>query len=75
MAAIRYVYGRSARLTVVPLQDILALGTDARMNIPGTPEGNWGWRLDDFSRLDEDMARRIKAMTAEAKRENDRNKA
>ena len=75
MAAIRYVYGRSARLTVVPLQDILALGTDARMNIPGTPEGNWGWRLDDFSRLDEDLARRIKAMTAEAKRENDRNKA
>ena len=57
------------------MQDILALGTDARMNIPGTPEGNWGWRLDDFSRLDEDLARRIKAMTVEAKRENDRNKA
>lgn len=31
---------------VVPAQDLLALGNDARMNLPGTTEGNWGWRLD-----------------------------
>ena len=31
---------------VVPAQDLLALGNGARMNLPGTTEGNWGWRLD-----------------------------
>jgi 4-alpha-glucanotransferase len=27
------------------VQDILGLGDEARMNVPGDPEGNWGWRL------------------------------
>ena len=27
-----------------PLQDILGLGTETRMNLPGTAQGNWGWR-------------------------------
>ncbi|MEZ5297968.1 MAG: 4-alpha-glucanotransferase [Ilumatobacteraceae bacterium] len=31
---------------VVPMQDVLVLGADARMNIPGTAAGNWRWRLD-----------------------------
>ncbi len=26
-------------------QDLLGLGTDARMNLPGSPAGNWSWRL------------------------------
>ncbi|CAA9357132.1 MAG: 4-alpha-glucanotransferase (amylomaltase), partial [uncultured Gemmatimonadetes bacterium] len=30
---------------VVPLQDVLGLGSEHRMNTPGTPEGNWGWRF------------------------------
>jgi 4-alpha-glucanotransferase len=33
-------------MTIVPLQDILGLGTEARMNIPGTATGNWGWRFE-----------------------------
>ncbi|HEX7135192.1 MAG TPA: 4-alpha-glucanotransferase, partial [Iamia sp.] len=33
-----------ARLAVVPLQDVLGLGSDARMNTPGTDTGNWSWR-------------------------------
>lgn len=33
-----------ANLAIVPYQDLLGLGTDARMNFPGKPEGNWGWR-------------------------------
>lgn len=36
----------SAELVVVPLQDLLELGDDARFNTPGTTEGNWLWRLD-----------------------------
>ncbi|MFM7362551.1 MAG: 4-alpha-glucanotransferase [Cyanobium sp.] len=35
-----------AELAVVPLQDLLELGDEARFNVPGTVEGNWRWRLD-----------------------------
>lgn len=38
--------GSSAELVVVPLQDLLELGDEARFNTPGTTEGNWSWRLD-----------------------------
>jgi len=34
-----------ADLVVAPLQDVLGLGNEARMNYPGTPEGNWAWRV------------------------------
>jgi len=34
-----------AELAVVPLQDLLELGEEARFNTPGTTEGNWSWRL------------------------------
>jgi len=36
----------SADLAVVPLQDLLELGDEARFNTPGTTGGNWSWRLD-----------------------------
>jgi 4-alpha-glucanotransferase len=35
-----------AALALVPVQDVLELGSDARMNMPGTVEGNWTWRLE-----------------------------
>ena len=34
----------AAALAIAPLQDVLNLGKDARMNRPGSAEGNWGWR-------------------------------
>jgi 4-alpha-glucanotransferase len=34
-----------ARIAIVPMQDILGLGTAARMNKPGTVKGNWLWRM------------------------------
>ncbi|MDR3629024.1 MAG: 4-alpha-glucanotransferase [Desulfocapsaceae bacterium] len=34
----------TARLAIIPLQDILGFGGDCRMNTPGTKEGNWAWR-------------------------------
>lgn len=42
---IRLGWGSNALLAVAPAQDILDLGTDARMNFPGRPEGNWQWRM------------------------------
>lgn len=34
-----------AQLAVVPLQDVLELGSEARMNVPGRPDKNWAWRV------------------------------
>src|SRR6266542_2844170 len=46
-----------ARLALVPLQDVLELGDDARMNRPGTSEGNWAWRYDSAALTDGRAAR------------------
>ncbi|MGZ8782778.1 MAG: 4-alpha-glucanotransferase, partial [Gaiellaceae bacterium] len=35
-----------AALAMIPAQDVLGLGSEARMNTPGEPEGNWAWRLE-----------------------------
>ena len=41
---IRLALTSVANQTIVPLQDIFGLGTEARMNFPSKPEGNWDWR-------------------------------
>ncbi|HYM81757.1 MAG TPA: 4-alpha-glucanotransferase [Candidatus Limnocylindria bacterium] len=41
---IRMAFASVADTAIVPVQDVLELGTDARMNLPGRPGGNWGWR-------------------------------
>ncbi len=41
---IRTVLASVADLAVIPLQDLLGLGSEARMNLPGTVKGNWKWR-------------------------------
>ncbi len=43
---IRLAYSSRAALAIVPLQDVLRLGSEARMNTPGSESGNWRWRLD-----------------------------
>ena len=44
-AMVRCAVNSVASLCVVPLQDVLGLGGDSRMNIPSKPEGNWRWRF------------------------------
>jgi 4-alpha-glucanotransferase len=34
-----------ANIALFPVQDVLRLGSSARMNVPGVPDGNWGWRF------------------------------
>jgi 4-alpha-glucanotransferase len=41
----RLAYGSVADMAIVPLQDLLGLGSEARTNRPGTPGGNWTWRF------------------------------
>jgi 4-alpha-glucanotransferase len=42
---IRLALSSVARVAIFPLQDVLGLGTEARMNLPGTSHGNWEWRF------------------------------
>jgi 4-alpha-glucanotransferase len=43
--AIRAVMASVAERAVFPMQDVLGLGTEARMNVPGQEDGNWAWRF------------------------------
>ena len=44
-AMIRYLFKCPCNTVIVPMQDVLNLGSEARMNYPGTIGGNWGWRM------------------------------
>jgi 4-alpha-glucanotransferase len=58
-AALRSV----AQLAILPWQDLLTLGNDARMNVPGTVEGNWSWQFD-WSQLPGDLPHRLREWLA-----------
>lgn len=51
-----------ANTAIIPMQDILALGTEARMNIPGTIGGNWDWRCRR-AHLDPSYAQRLRELS------------
>jgi 4-alpha-glucanotransferase len=51
-----------AALSVAQLQDVLGLGSEARMNTPASAEGNWAWRYREGA-LTEELARRLREMT------------
>ncbi|MDT7808979.1 MAG: 4-alpha-glucanotransferase [Acidobacteriota bacterium] len=51
-----------ARIAVAQLQDVLGLGSDARMNTPARAEGNWNWRYIEGALTDE-LAARLREMT------------
>ena len=54
-------YASEARLVIVPAQDLLGLNGRHRMNLPGTPEGNWSWRIK-CGKLDGKLAEKIAAL-------------
>ena len=56
-----------AALAMIPAQDVLELGSEARMNTPGEPFGNWSWRLEP-GQLTPEHAARLRAATAAAGR-------
>jgi 4-alpha-glucanotransferase len=51
-----------AALAIAPLQDVLDLGPEARMNLPGTESGNWQWRYSPRS-LGDELAERLRRLT------------
>ncbi len=48
LALIELAWSSPAALAIVPLQDVLNLGAEARMNVPGRAEGNWRWRCPEM---------------------------
>lgn len=64
---IRAILASAANTAIVPLQDVLGLGSEARMNLPNTSEGNWKWRLRDRP-LTEDLASRLRDLTRSGSR-------
>jgi 4-alpha-glucanotransferase len=59
---IRAALSSVANLAVIPLQDILGLGSEARMNLPARPTGNWRWRYTS-EMLTEAVQNRLKELT------------
>jgi 4-alpha-glucanotransferase len=55
-------WGSRAALSIAPLQDVLDLGSEARMNLPGTEEGNWRWRYGPGD-LTAERAARLRDLT------------
>jgi 4-alpha-glucanotransferase len=64
---IEVAWGSRAALAVAPLQDVLDLGPEARMNLPGTEEGNWHWRYA-ADQLTDENARRLRELTESSRR-------
>jgi 4-alpha-glucanotransferase len=59
---IRLAFSSVANSAVAMLQDMMNLGTEARMNFPGKPSGNWQWRYTS-EMLTDDIARKIGELT------------
>lgn len=58
---IREAYKSVANLVIIPLQDVLNLGSEARMNFPGKLGGNWTWRFTE-DQITEDIANNLKQL-------------
>jgi 4-alpha-glucanotransferase len=59
--------GSPARLAMMQAQDVLGLGSEARMNYPSRATGNWGWQLRP-GQLTRSLAARLREATEEAGR-------
>ena len=58
MALVRATIASVAQTAIVPMQDILGLAGEARMNVPGVKDGNWTWRFS-WSQVPEDLSRNM----------------
>jgi len=67
---IRATAASVAEMTIVPAQDLLELGSEARMNTPAVASGNWSWRAPEGSWAPE-LAGRMEAIVEVTDRDND----
>jgi len=59
--SLRAVMASVADTALAPMQDVLGLGAEARMNKPSRSDGNWGWRLQ-ADMLTEELETRLKRL-------------
>ena len=64
---IKAAFSTNARIAIAPLQDYLGLGSEARLNTPGTSAGNWQWRVVD-SQLSPKLCDNIASIVEASKR-------
>jgi len=62
-ALVRLAWSSRAGLAIAPLQDLLNLGAEGRMNLPGTAAGNWRWRSTE-EMLTPSLFDRLRALTS-----------
>lgn len=67
---IRLVEASVAEMAIVPAQDLLELGSEARMNTPSVAAGNWAWRVSDGG-WTADLATKLAALVEVTDRDND----
>jgi 4-alpha-glucanotransferase len=60
---IRAVMASVADVAIIPLQDVLGLGSEARMNLPGKVSGNWKWRYRPGA-LGAELSARLRSLVA-----------
>ncbi|MDD3762042.1 MAG: 4-alpha-glucanotransferase [Nevskiales bacterium] len=58
-ALVEFGWSSPGFLSMTPLQDLIGLGSEARMNVPGTVDNNWQWRFD-WTQIGADMATTIR---------------
>ncbi len=66
-ALVRMAWGSTARTAIASMQDLLGLGPEARLNVPGVAEGNWVWRMAPGAPTGP-LAARLRALTADTGR-------
>ncbi len=64
---VKLAFSSNANLAVAPMQDFLGLGSEARINTPGTTKDNWRWRMKEGD-IDARLAARVAAMVHSASR-------
>lgn len=66
-AMVQTVLNSVAFLAIIPMQDVLGLGHEARMNLPGTTQGNWSWQFH-WSQLNDDITHHYQTRLEAAER-------
>lgn len=67
---IRRVLETDANLAIIPLQDILGLGAESRMNTPGVTGHNWSWRFD-WSQISESDVAKLRKLIEQTRRRHE----
>lgn len=67
LSAIKAAFASPASVVIVPIQDLLSLGEEGRMNVPSTVGGNWQWRLKE-GQLTNELSGKLYKITKTFKR-------